>query len=393
MQRRITPVIAGFGALLLVAAACGPAPAAAPAGGQAAAPAGQAKPSGQSAPAATAAKPAVQALVDGAKSEPALKGTWSQASFGGSQGLQELIAGVNKKYGTNIQAQFTPGRDMQAVVELLAQEQAAGQPASTDVYLGNAPAMVDALRTGTLKPMDWPSLLDRSLPTDPNFDPLAPDGIALAFATTVVGIAYNTNMVRGADVPRSMEDVFKPQWKGKIASTPYAAGMREFVMPDVLGREYIFDYTRRLSQQVGGLMRCGEGDRITSGEFIMLVFTCGGSDVVELKRRGAPIDHTVVQEASVLHMRYAGVPKNSAAPNSAALLIAYLHTPEGQQILWNLDGMDLHLYPESNTKKEVDQVKAAGGKLAYNSPQWLMSSPGFTETQQELERILREATR
>jgi ABC-type Fe3+ transport system substrate-binding protein len=95
----------------------------------------------------------------------------------------------------------------------------------------------------------------------------------------------------------------------------------------------------------------------------------------------------------VLHMRYAGVPKNSAAPNSAALLIAYLHTPEGQQILWNLDGMDLHLYPESNTKKEVDQVKAAGGKLAYNSPQWLMSSPGFTETQQELERILREATR
>jgi ABC-type Fe3+ transport system substrate-binding protein len=190
-----------------------------------------------------------------------------------------------------------------------------------------------------------------------------------------------------------MEDPLAAKWKGRIASTPYAAGMREFAMPDMLGRDYVIDYTRRLSQQIAGVMRCGEADRITSGEYAMLVFTCGGNDVVDLKRRGAPIDHTVVQEASVLHMRYAGVPKNSAAPNAAALLIAYLHTPEGQELLWKLDGMDMYLYPEANTKKDVDQVKAAGGKLAYNSPQWLMSSPGFTETQQELERILREAAR
>jgi hypothetical protein len=36
-------------------------------------------------------------------------------------------------------------------------------------------------------------------------------------------------------------------------------------------------------------------------------------------------------------------------------------------------------------------VKSAGGKVAYNSPQWLLSNPGFTTQQQELERILREA--
>jgi iron(III) transport system substrate-binding protein len=332
----------------------------------------------------------IQQLVEGARGEPPLKGMWSSATFGGSQGLRDLVAGANKRYGTNIQAQFTPGRDMQAVMELLVQEQAAGQPASTDVYLGNAPGILDGMRVGALRSVDWAALLDRPIPADPPFDAVAPDGAAIAFATIIVGILYNTNLVRGADVPRSMEDVFKPQWKGKIASTAHAAGLREFAMPDILGREYMLDYTRRLSQQVGGLIRCGEGDRISSGEFAMLVFSCGGQNAVTGQRVGAPIGHTVVREASVLHMMYGGVPKNSSAPNSAALLIAFLHTPEAQQLLWQLDGMDYYGYPESNTKKEADEVRAAGGKLAYNSPQWLLSSPGFTEVQQELQRFLLE---
>jgi iron(III) transport system substrate-binding protein len=374
---------------LLVVAACSPAPPAAPP------PAPAAQPAAAQAPAAPApdVPPALVPLIEGAKKETVFHGQWGAGILGGSQGFHEFISALNKKYGLNLQAQYTPGRDMQGMVEQIAREQAAGQPSSTALYLGNSQGILDGLRLGTFQPMDWASLIDHPVPDEPGFDPIAPDGVAIAYATIIVGIPYNTTLVRGSDVPRSMEDVFKPQWKGKIASTPYAAGLREFAMPDMLGREYILDYTRRLSQQIGGLIRCGENERITSGEFIMLVFTCGGNDVLDLKRRGAPIDHTIAREATVLHMRYGGIPKNSSAPNSAALLIAYLHSPEGQELLWRLDGMDLYLYPEANTKKEVEQVKAAGGKVAYNSPQWLLSSEGFIETQRELERILREATR
>jgi ABC-type Fe3+ transport system substrate-binding protein len=386
-------ILGVLGALALLAAACGPAPAAAPTKPAAAPAQAPAAPAAQAPAPAQSASPALQQLIDGAKKETVLKAQWSSASFGGGPGLNELVAGMNKKYGLNIQAQFTPGRDMQALMELLAQENAAGQPASTDVYLGNAPAMVDALRTGVMRTIDWKAILDRPIPADPNFDPYAPDGIAVAFGTTLVGIAYNTNLVRGDDVPRRMEDPLAPKWKGKIASTPYAAGMREFAMPDMLGRDYVVDYTKRLSQQISGLIRCGENERITSGEFAMMVFTCGGNDVAELKGRGAPIDHAIVQEATVLHMRYGGVPKNSSAPNAATLLVAYLLSPEGQETLYKLDGMDLPMFPESHLKASVDQVKNAGGKVAYNSPQWLTSVPGFTEQQQELERILREGAR
>jgi ABC-type Fe3+ transport system substrate-binding protein len=331
-------------------------------------------------------------LVEGAKKEGIIRGQWSQNSFGGAQGLAELVAGMNKKYGLNLKSQFTPGPDMQRLMLRLVQEAAAGQPASTDLYMGNSQAIFDAMKANVLKPTEWAAILPRKIPPEPGFDPIAPQGVAIAFATTVVGILYNTDLVKGDDIPQSLEDVLKPKWKGKIASTPYAAGFRELAMPGLLGREYVLDYTKKLSRQIGGLVRCGEAERFTSGEFLMLVLTCGGNDVNVLQTTGAPIAHTVVKEGTVLHMRYAGVPKHSQSPNAGALLAAYLQTPEAQALLWKEDGLDLHLYPESKMKKDVEKVRAAGGKIALNTPQWLASLKGYSETQKELEKILREGS-
>jgi ABC-type Fe3+ transport system substrate-binding protein len=339
-----------------------------------------------------ASAPTLQQLIEGAKKEDTLRGQWSQNSFGGAKGLSELVAGMNKKYGLNLKAQFTPGPDMQRLMLRLAQEAAAGQPASTDVYMGNSQAIFDGMKANMLKPMDWNAILPRKIPSEPGFDPIAPEGVALAFATTVVGILYNTDQVKGEDIPRSLEDVLKPKWKGKIASTPYAAGFRELAMPGYLGREYVIDFTKKLSRHIGGLLRCGEAERFTSGEFLMLVLTCGGNDVNVLQATGAPIAHTVVKEGTVLHIRYASVPKHSQSPNAGALLAAYLHTPEAQALLWRDDGLDLHVYPESKMKKDVEKVRAAGGKIALNTPQWLASLKGYAETQKELEKILREGS-
>ena len=344
----------------------------------------------ESLPAASA--PTMQELIEGAKKETTLRGQWSQNSFGGAKGLAELVAGMNKKYGLNLKPQFTPGPDMQRLMLRVAQEAAAGQPASTDLYMGNSQAIFDAMKANVLKPVEWNAILPRKLPIESGFDPIAPDGVAIAFATTVVGILYNSDQVKGEDIPRSLEDVLKPKWKGKIASTPYAAGFRELAMPGFLGREFVMDYTKRLSRHIGGLLRCGEAERFTSGEFLMLVLTCGGNDVNVLQATGAPVAHTVVKEGTVLHIRYAGVPKHSQSPNAAALLAAYLHTPEAQAMLWREDGLDLHLYPESKMKKDVEKVRAAGGKVALNTPQWLASLKGYAETQKEIEKILREGS-
>jgi ABC-type Fe3+ transport system substrate-binding protein len=317
-----------------------------------------------------------------------LKGSWSPSSFGGSAGFQRLVQGMNKKYGLNIQAQFTPGIDEQAMASRLAQEAAANQPATEDVYLGNPAGVHDVAPTHAFKTIDWRAVIDRPIDAEGGFDPVAPDGIAVAFASSVVGITYNTNMVQPGDVPHRLNDLLDPKWKGKIASTPYASGWREFVANDLLGQDATFAFVRKFAPQIGGLIRCGESDRITSGEFIMLVMDCGANDVITLKRQGAPIDHALLDDAAVVHNRYGAVPVNSAAPNAAALFVAYLETPEAQATLWDVDGLDFYLFPEANTRKATDEIRKAGGKLALDSPQWLDSVANFSDMQKQLGTIL-----
>ncbi len=337
--------------------------------------------------------PTLAKLIEGAKKETSFKGQWAADTLAGSSGLQKIVAAMNKKYGLNLQPTFTPGPSMQQMMGKIARELAAGQPASSDVYFGNPQAMLDAMKSSQLIPMDWRAFLERPLKSDAGFEPIVPGNIGIAMAATLVGVIYNSERVKGDDIPKKLTDVLNPKWKGKIASTPYAAGLREFAMPELLGREFIIDYAKKLSKHIGGLMRCGEMDKITSGEFLMLVLACGDQDVNTAQRQGIPLGYAMMDEATVAHTRYSAVPKNSSAPNAAALFIAYLHTVEGQKLMWDLDGLDLPLYPESNQKKKLDAAKARGAKVLISSPQWLGKHKHYAETQAEIEKILQTETK
>ncbi len=336
--------------------------------------------------------PTLAELIAGAKNETTMRAQWSTNTLGGGPGLEKIVAGMNKKYGLNIQPTFTPGPNMTRMMGKISRELAAGQPASSDVYFGNPQAMLAAMQSNSLKPMNWRALLERPLAAEDNFDPIVPGNIGVAMASTLVGAVYNSERVKGDDIPKNLTDVLDPKWKGKIASTPYAAGLREFAMPELLGKERIIDYAKKLSKHIGGLMRCGEMDRITSGEFLMLVLACGDQNVNLAQRQGIPLGYAIMDEATVSHTRYAGVPKNSQTPNAAALMVAYLHTEEGQTLLWQLDGYDLHLYPGSQQKKKLDAARARGAKVVVSSPQWLNKNKHYQETQREIEKILRGET-
>ena len=329
-------------------------------------------------------------LVAGAKKETTLRAMWSSRSLSGAKGMKQIVAAMNKKYGTNIKPQFTPGPSMTKMIGRLTRELKAGQPASTDVLWNNSGGMLKSSQVGLTRSMNWMAYLDRKMLESPGFDPLAPKGIGLASASTLVGIMYNSDVVKGDDIPKSMNDVFAPKWKGKIASTPYVAGLREFATPSLLGKEVMIDYAKKLSKHVGGLIRCGTVDRLTSGEFAMLVFSCGDQYVNQAKRDGLPLGYSVVNEAVVSHTRYGAVPVHSQAPNAAALFVAYLHSKEGQKWMWEVNGFDFHLYPESNERKILNEARARGAKLAVNSPQWLASQKDYRKTRKELEKIMQQ---
>jgi ABC-type Fe3+ transport system substrate-binding protein len=320
---------------------------------------------------AAAESAALQKVIDGAKREGTLKVLWTEDHFGGSRGFSDIISAMNKRYGTNIKLQFTQGGSFPANLGRLIQEHKSGQPSSSDLYLGGGSQMIDGMKAGLFLKVDWKSLLTRPAPPNPIFERVNPDGIGVAVASRVVGITYNTNLVKGADVPHSMEDVLKPKWKGLVATTPYVTGFYQGAAPDVLGEKFMTDYVKRLKPQIGGLIPCNTLGKIASGQFAMLIFDCGRDAALRYQKTGAPVGHVVPKEFIRDNVIDLGIPANAQNPDAAKLLIVFAQTKEGQDLLWKHGAYDLEVYPDSHSRKLIDEARAAdpNGKFAADTAQ------------------------
>ena len=337
----------------------------------------------------------LEKVIEAAKKEGVLTIQWSAGRLGGDAALKTMVEAMNKMYGTNAKLQFTPGPDFPTMFNKLTQEKAAGQRASSDIFLGTSNHIAEGLENGMLRKMDWGSLLEQPSPPDANINRLAPKGVGVAMASRVVGITYNSSLVKGDDIPNSMEDVFKPKWKGKIASTPFATGLYQFAAKDMLGYEYMKGYTVRLAKQIAGLISCNVVERVASGEFAMLVFDCGHDDALRYQRRGAPVSHVTPREIARINIIYFGVPEHAQHPNTAALFTNFLHTREGQALQWKLAGHDLHIYPEAHTRKPVQKVVDARGKLALDTVEreFVLGHEELNRIRDEFVKILKEGGR
>jgi iron(III) transport system substrate-binding protein len=344
---------------------------------------------------AQARSAALEKVTEGAKKEGVLKIQWLGGRLDGDAGLRPMVASMNKMYGTNLNLQYTPGPDFPTMLNKITQEKAAGVPSSTDINLMTSNHVAEGIKTSVLRKMDWAAILERPAPPDTNVNRIAPESAAVMIASRVVGITYNSNLVKGEDIPDSMEDVFKPKWKGKIASTPFATGLYQFAAKDMLGYEYMKKYTQRLAKQVGGLITCNAVDRIASGEFAMMVFDCGHDDALRYQKRGGPVGHAVPKEIARINLLYMGVPMHAEHPNAAALFINFMHTREGQVLQWEHARHDLHIYPEANTRKAVQRVVDARGKLALDTVEreFEVGHDFFNRVKDEFVKILKEGGR
>jgi iron(III) transport system substrate-binding protein len=360
MMRNMIVALLAITSLLF--AACAPAatqqgsaPAAPPAQGKPQAGAAATDASNTSASTTSASGPLAE-IVAGAAKEGRLSAMWSQTTLGGAQGFQEIGDAINKKYGLNLTYEWAPGPPMPAVAEKIAQEQAANQPATTDVYVGTDAQFAYLGDRKLLRVIDWQTLSGGRITPE-----IAEAGnIGVKVSSRLVGVPYNTNLVKGDDVPQQLSDVLNPKWKGKIASTSYAAMLPHVASPKMVGPEKMDAFVQQLAANVGGLMRCGEEQRVASGEFAMLVLDCGRDATDKLQADKAPIDHAVLKDAALINIERLGVPVNSAHPNAATLFILFLSTPEGQDLHWKLDYLDVHLYPESRQAKRIKEYEAKG---------------------------------
>lgn len=369
---RLLSLIAVWSAL----AACGPSSAApgASTGARPAAPAPSAPAVATGNSASTSNAPALQALVDAARAEGQLTLLWGEGTLGGSANARELADGYNRLYGLNVNVQFTPGPSMANMTTKLIEERQADRRSTTDAFVGYSNHVSALSQAGALEAVDWRAWAPYiTLP-----EQLAPNGVAVTFQTSTPGISYNTQRVSGDAIPRSMQDLLKPQYKGRIASTPYAANFDYLATDDIWGEQRTMDYLARLADQAAGLIRCNELERIISGEFDMLALDCSQSNTYEAKARGAPLDYVIPSDAALLVPLYIGVPSHAAHPNAAKLWVNYVLSPEIQRFLAEKDFTDSHLLPNSRTAKDLEALRAAGVKL-------IVTDVEFVQRQDEAE--------
>jgi iron(III) transport system substrate-binding protein len=370
--------------LLLVMGACAPAtPRGADAGAASAA----------RAPAAPAATPApgqdtLQALVDGARKEGALSFVWGEGTVGGSDGVRRLAEGFNRTYGLNVDVRFTPGPAMPEVASKVVQEYQAGRPASTDIVVGYANHVYSLIQADAAAPIDWASWAPNV--QDPRL--VAPGGGAVTFESSMQGITYNSQRVAPDEVPRSMEALLEPRYKGRVASTPYASGFDRLAIPEQWGEQRTREYARALADQVAGLIRCNEKERLLSGEFDIFALDCSHADAFRMRAQGAPIGFLMASDAPFVLLLYMGVPKNAPHPNAARLWVNYLLSREAQDLMYDVDYGDSHLLEGSRTAPLIREREAAGSKILYVDVQFYQThdEEQLTKSLAEIQRILQK---
>src|SRR5215831_16933113 len=317
---------------------------------------------------------ALKELAAAANREGALTLSWSGSTLSGIQGAARYQAAINKYFGTNIRINFLPGADMARIINTLATEYSAGQKASVDIALGAAPQIVPVLKANYFESVEWKKYLPNRI-TD---EMVEHNGQLLRIVTGLSGATYNSTLAPMK--PATLEDFLKPAWKGKIASTPYAAGFDILLAEDVWGKDKTFNYVRALSQQVTGLIRCGEAERIATGEYLALVMDCTGQDALQWKDKGAPLDQMMPLDAAQQRYYYFAIPKNAQHPAAAKLYTLFLLTEEGQKLAYETWKTDLDMFPGSRMGKIVDDFKKLGVRFKEVTIDWYARHPEIDAT-------------
>ncbi len=329
--------------------------------------------------------PEMKKLVAEANKEGTLNVAWSQDVLGGAEGQKIFAKNINKMFGTNIEIHYAPGASMAATAHKLASEIAAGQPASTDVYIGPGPFAQVLTSRHDMIAYDWPKLLPGRITSDITEE----DNQVVRFATGFPGVTYNTQIVTKEHVPERLTDFLKPFWKGKIASTVYAAGFEAISSTDRWGPDKAIAFIKKLSGQLSGLLRCGDGERIATGEYAALVLDCSPQQADEWRMKGAPVDHAIMLDAAQRRFWYLGVPKNAPHKAAAALYVAYTMTTEGQQTVRKTWLVDLDTLPDAPDHDFAAKYEAKGAKFLDITIAYLNAHPEMDKAKGPMVKAMR----
>jgi iron(III) transport system substrate-binding protein len=198
----------------------------------------------------------------------------------------DLISDAFKKK-TGIEIEFWRASATK-VMDRVISEYRAGRPLY-DVALTNTAPMEFMQKEGALTRYDSPSA--RAFPKQVINPKLGPE-----YRTSIIGIVYHAGIIKPADAPKSLQDLLKPQYRGKVVmpdpsqhttTAQWLASLYKVMGGKEKADKFIRDLAATKPLLVESLTPAGE--RITTGETpIGIAFL---KNVVFYGKKGVPLDY------------------------------------------------------------------------------------------------------
>jgi iron(III) transport system substrate-binding protein len=177
-----------------------------------------------------------------------------------------------------------------------------------------------------------------------------PDGLFASWRIFLSIIAYNTNLVKAEDAPKSFADLLDPKWKGKIVKAHPGYSGTNMTATYQLQRELGWTWFEQLAKQnvmqvqsasdPPKKLELGERPIMADGvEYIIL----------QMKEVGRPVEPVYATEGSPMIVGPNGIFKGSPNPNAAKLFQSFCFTREAQQLIIDVGGLR-SLHPQAKEK-------------------------------------------
>ena len=230
------------------------------------------------------------------------------------------------------------------------QESLAGGPTS-DFFLTSAASQRKFVDEKFSIPVDW-TALGVAAASGESFDPY------MVSITTAVHVGvYNSNRVKGADVPKTWDDMVDPKWKGRIGA--WSRTVQYVPLSSAWGEDKTRAHVKRLAallpRLVAGTLPLAQA--IGSGEIDIGLGTYDATKRVQEK--GAPVQMVALDPVPMSQL-YGSVMKYGKNPNTAKLVLAWLNTASGAMTFEKFTRRGNFRVPETETAKFLK-----GKPLAY----------------------------
>jgi iron(III) transport system substrate-binding protein len=242
-----------------------------------------------------------------------------------SEAFDAVKAGFEKKTGLELQYWRASGTK---TMERAVSEYRSGKPLY-DAILLNANVARLVSKEGMLAKYDSPSAAQFAKEAiDPVLGP--------SYRNVIIGVIYNKSMLSPAEAPKTLEDLARPQFKGKIAmpdpgqhvtTTQWLANLQK-----VIGQEKADKFIRDLASQKPILVESfiPSAERVTGGEvplaitYVIYAYT--------YPQKGAPVDYVRLGKM-MGDGHYALLSNKSPRPNAGKAFIDYLLSEDSARIL------------------------------------------------------------